>query len=129
MPIAADRLKLFALRHVWLLPILIAALWLRLASISVEHLYGDEAEYAIVARYLSREWDFLAYPDIAGMGAVPFVSQPPLILYLMALSMKLFGATDFAAILPSALFGAATAGVVYAIGHRLGGRLMALGGA
>lgn len=129
-----DRLKRFALTHVWLLPILLAALWLRLSGIGEEHLYGDEAEYSIVARYLSRDPTFLAYPDITGLGAVPFVSQPPLILYTMALSMKLLGATDFAAILPSILFGAATVAAVYAIGFRLGergasGRLMGLGAA
>jgi len=118
---AANRWKTFALAHVWLLPILLAALWLRLSGIAQEHLYGDEAEYAIVARYLSRDAMFLAYPDITGLGAVPFVSQPPLILYIMALSMKLFGATDFAALLPSVLFGVATVAVVYALGLRLGG--------
>ncbi|HUR68813.1 MAG TPA: glycosyltransferase family 39 protein [Candidatus Thermoplasmatota archaeon] len=123
----AARFKRSALTHLWLLPILLAALWLRVSGIMQEHLYGDEAEYAIVARYLSRDMTYLAYPDIASMGAVPFVSQPPLILYTMAISMKIFGATDFAALLPSILFGVATVGVVYAIGHRLGGRMMALG--
>lgn len=121
MPSAALRWKTFALAHVWLLPILLAALWLRLAGIGQEHLYGDEAEYAIVARYLSRDLTFLAYPDITGLGAVPFVSQPPLILYIMALSMKVFGPTDFAAIFPSVLFGVATVAAVYALGRRLGG--------
>lgn len=125
----AERWKQFALRHVWILPILLVALTLRLASIGEEHLYGDEAEYSIVARYLSRDWDFLAYPDITGLGAVPFVSQPPLILYIMAASMKLLGPTDFAAILPSILFGVATVAAVYALGNRLGGRLVGLGAA
>ena len=135
MPFAADRWKRFALAHVWLLPLLLGALWLRLSGIGQEHLYGDEAEYAIVARYLSRDPTFLAYPDITGLGAVPFVSQPPLILYLMAISMKIFGATDFAAIFPSVLFGVATVAATYAIGYRLGGganaggRLMGLGAA
>lgn len=122
-----DRWKQFALRHVWVLPILLVALILRVASIGEEHLYGDEAEYSIVARYLSRDWDYLAYPDITGLGAVPFVSQPPLILYTMAASMKLFGPTDFAAIFPSILFGVATVAAVYALGNRLGGRLVGLG--
>ena len=125
----ADGWKAAALRHVWLLPVLLAGLWLRLASLGQEHLYGDEAEYAIVARYLSRDATFLAYPAIEGMGPTPFVSQPPLVLYVMALSMKLFGATDFAAILPSVLFGAATIVAVYALGSRLGGRFVGLGAA
>ncbi|HET6405960.1 MAG TPA: glycosyltransferase family 39 protein [Candidatus Thermoplasmatota archaeon] len=129
MPFSADRLKRFALAHLWIVPILLVAFWLRLAGIGQEHLYGDEAEYAIVARYLARDFTYLAYPDIAGMGATPFVSQPPLILYTMALSMKLLGTTDFAAIFPSILFGVATVAAVYAIGMRLGGRLMGLGSA
>ena len=129
MPLSAERLKRFAITHVWILPILLAALWLRMAGIGTEHLYGDEAEYAIVARYLSRDLAYLAYPDITGMGAVPFVSQPPLVLYTMAFSMKIFGATDFAALLPSILFGAATVCAIYALGHRLGGKFLGIGAA
>lgn len=129
MPLTADRFKRFVITHVWILPILLAALWLRMAGLGNEHLYGDEAEYAIVARYLSRDMTYLAYPDITGMGATPFVSQPPLILYTMAISMKLFGATDFAALLPSILFGAATVVAIYALGHRLGGKFLGLGAA
>ncbi|HVM45662.1 MAG TPA: glycosyltransferase family 39 protein, partial [Candidatus Thermoplasmatota archaeon] len=129
MPFSAERLKRFILTHVWVIPILLIALWLRTASIGEEHLYGDEAEYSIVARYLSRDAFYLAYPDITGMGATPFVSQPPLILYIMAMSMKILGPTDFAAILPSILFGVATVGALYALGQRLGGRFMGLGAA
>lgn len=117
------------LQHVWLLPILLMAAWLRFAGLSNEHLYGDEAEYSIVARYLSRDPTYLAYPMLEGMGPTPFVSQPPLLLYLMAISMKIFGATDFAAILPTAILGVATVAVVYMLGNRLGGRMMALAAA
>jgi 4-amino-4-deoxy-L-arabinose transferase-like glycosyltransferase len=106
-----------------LVPIVLVALYLRLAGLGSQQLYGDEAEYAIVARYLSRDLAFLAYPAIEGFAAVPFVSQPPLVLYSMAFSMKIFGPTDFAAVLPSVLFGVATVLVVYALGARLSGRL------
>lgn len=128
-PVARPWWKRALLVHVYLLPLMLVALWLRVAGLGGEHLYGDEAEYAIVARYLSRDLTFLAYPDIADMGATPFVSQPPLILYVMAFSMKLLGATDVAAILPSALFGVATVAAVYATGYRLGGRLVGLSSA
>ena len=117
------------LRHAWLLPILAAALWLRLAGITTQHLYGDEAEYAIVARYLSRDLTFLAYPALEGFGPTPFVSQPPLILYVMALFMKVMGPTDLAAQLPSVLFGTATVAAAYFLGLRLGGRFMGIAGA
>lgn len=112
-----------------LAPVLLLAAYLRLAGLRDVFLYGDEAEYAIVARYLSRDLTFLAYPAIEGYGAVPFVSQPPIVLYAMAFSMKLFGATDWAAIFPSVVFGVATVAVVYGIGVRLSGRLAGLAGA
>lgn len=117
------------LRHVWLLPIVFAALWLRLSGITSQHLYGDEAEYAIVARYLSRDALFLAYPQMEGFGPTPFVSQPPLILYVMALFMKVMGPTDLAAQLPSVLFGTATCVVLYFLGLRLGSRFMGIAAA
>lgn len=121
--------KAWAVRHAWLLPIVLVATWLRFTGLSGSFLYGDEAEYSIVARYLSRDLTFLAYPTLEGWGPTPFVSQPPLILYAMAFSMKIFGPTDFAAILPSVLFGIATIIAVYALGDRLGGRLVALSSA
>jgi 4-amino-4-deoxy-L-arabinose transferase-like glycosyltransferase len=117
------------LKHAWLLPILAVALWLRLAGITQHHLYGDEAEYSIVARYLSRDWTFLSYPGIDPYSTAPFVSQPPLLLYVTALFMRVLGATDVAALLPPILFGAATVAVVYALGNRLGGRFVGLSAA
>lgn len=127
LPLAA--LKSFALRHAWVLPILGVAAWLRFSGISGRFLYGDEAEYAIVARYLSRDWTYLAYPAIEGMGALPFVSQPPLQLYIAALFMRVMGPTDLAVLLPPLLFGIATVAVVYAVGNRLGGKFVGLSAA
>lgn len=121
--------RAWALEHVWILPIVLVALWLRTTGLSGQFLYGDEAEYSIVARYLSRTWDYLAYPAIEGFGPVPFVSQPPLILYAMALSMKVLGPTDLAAVLPSIVLGTLTVLAVYALGRRLGGRFVGLGAA
>lgn len=114
------------MRHAWFAPILLVAVWLRVTGILGGFLYGDEAEYAIVARYLSRDFTFLAYPALEGFAPTPFVSQPPLILYLMAISMKVLGPTDLAAVLPSVLFGIATVVAVYALGNRLGGRFVGL---
>src|SRR5581483_10550535 len=117
------------LKHAWLLPILALALWLRLAGIGDHHLYGDEAEYAIVARYLSRDFLFLSYPAIDPFSTAPFVSQPPLLLYVTALFMRVMGPTDMAALLPPILFGTATVAVTYALGNRLGGRFVGLAAA
>lgn len=109
------------------LPLVLAlGAWLRLGRLETEHLFGDEAEYAIVARFLSNDLWALLYPSLTGPADAPFVSQPPLVLYLMGLSMRALGPTDLAAILPSALLGVASVAVVYAISWRLGGVLPAL---
>ena len=121
--------KAWALRHAWFAPVLLVAVWLRVTGLTSSFLYGDEAEYAIVARYLSRDFTFLAYPALEGFAPTPFVSQPPLILYMMAVSMKVLGPTDLAAILPSVVLGVGTVVAVYALGNRLGGRFMGLGAA
>lgn len=102
------------------------AAWLRFGRLGTEHLYGDEAEYAIVARSLSRDLLGLVYPTLSGQAVDPFVSQPPLVLYLMGFSMRALGPTDLAAILPSAILGVATVAVAYALAWRLGGWLPAL---
>src|ERR1051326_1860271 len=112
--------------HAWVLPIVAVALWLRTTGIGSHFLYGDEAEYAFVARYLSRDFLYLAYPAIEGFGPQPFVSQPPLLLYLQAIFMRIMGPTDLAALLPSILLGTGTVLAVYALGHRLGGRFVGL---
>lgn len=121
--------KAWAVHHAWVVPVVMLAAWLRFTGLGSHFLYGDEAEYSIVARYLSRDWTYLAYPAIESLGATPFVSQPPLLIYLMALSMRLFGTSELAAALPSLLLGTGTVLVVYALGHRLGGRFMGLSAA
>lgn len=117
------------LRHAWLLPLLAVAAFLRLWGISQHHLYGDEAEYSIVARYLSRDPLLLSYPQIDPFSIGPFVSQPPLLLYVSALFMRILGPTDLAALLPAALFGVGTVAVMYFLGCRLGGRFVGLAAA
>ena len=57
------------------------------------------------------------------------IPQPPLLLYTMAVFMKIMGPTDLAALLPFALLGIGTVAVVYGIGYRLGGRMMGLASA
>lgn len=125
-PTPAARLALRAARralpHIWLAPILLYGLWLRIAGLGATHLYGDEAEYAIVARHLSQHPFELRYPPLIGHEGSNFVSQPPLALYAMAFTMRMLGPTDVAAILPSVVTGLATIVVVYLLGLRLGGR-------
>lgn len=119
---SADRL-LQALRLHWPLGVVLAvAVLLRTANLFPTYFYGDDAEYAIVARSLSEDPRALAYPDLEGFGSFPFVSQPPLLIYLFALSSRIFGDVEIGAVLVSVLLGTATCGLVYALGLRLQGR-------
>jgi 4-amino-4-deoxy-L-arabinose transferase-like glycosyltransferase len=103
--------------------VLLLALVYRLTNLFPIFYYGDDAEYGIVARSLASDPRGLAYPDIEGFGAHPFVSQPPLVIYLFALAARLVGSVETGAVLVSVLLGAATCGLVYAIGVRVQGRI------
>lgn len=73
-----------------------------LAAVPLD-LYGDEAQYWIWARE----------------PAFGYYSKPPLVAWAIALSTALFGDGEFAVKLPSALFHAGTALVLYRIGRDL----------
>lgn len=77
-------------------------LWLGGAPID---LYGDEAQY----------WIWAQQP------AFGYYSKPPLVAWAIAASTALLGDGELAVKLPSALFHAATALVLYAVGRDLGG--------
>lgn len=109
-------------RHWPLLPGLALAAVLRLPDLPL-HLYGDDAEYAAVARSLAGNLVALAYPAIEGFGPQPFVSQPPVLLYLDAFAGWFVGPAK-GPVLVSALLGTATVAVVYALGVVVRGRAM-----
>jgi 4-amino-4-deoxy-L-arabinose transferase-like glycosyltransferase len=78
----------------------------------------DEAIYGVIARnLLSRPGLTLYY---AGQ---PWFEKPPLLFWLMAASSSLFGLTEFALRLPSALFGISAIALQYLAGRQLAGRL------
>jgi 4-amino-4-deoxy-L-arabinose transferase-like glycosyltransferase len=76
---------------------------------------SDEAMYASVGRWLARthEWFHLRYEGD------PFLYKPPLHFWLMALSIRVWGPTEFAVRFPSATFGMATLLLVYFAGKSL----------
>lgn len=76
----------------------------------------DEAIYAKVAKNMVRSGDYMVLRW--DPGAVWF-EKPPLYIWLAALSMKLFGITEFAARLPSALLGFFTIFVVYQLAKKM----------
>lgn len=120
-----DRTVRLARTH-WPLGVALAvALTVRVAYLFPIYFYGDDAEYATVAGYLANDPRYLGYPDIEDRGPHPFVSQPPLLLYLFAGAARITGSLETGPVLVSVLLGTATVGLVYAIGHRLDGRATA----
>jgi 4-amino-4-deoxy-L-arabinose transferase-like glycosyltransferase len=85
----------------------------------------DEAYYALVSRgiHLSNDWIHLTYFDTS------FYDKPPLYFWTTALFYRIFGVTEFASRLTSALAGVGVILCTYAIGKRLLGKTAALAGA
>lgn len=79
-------------------------------------LNGNEVLYAEIAREMLDTGDFVV-PHLNG---VPYLEKPPLFYWAISLAMRLFGPTEFAVRLPSALSALALFGVVIWFGHRLG---------
>jgi 4-amino-4-deoxy-L-arabinose transferase-like glycosyltransferase len=71
----------------------------------------DEAYYANVSREMLERGDFLL-PHLNGK---PWLEKPPLLYWTQAAAFVVFGKTEFAARLPSALAGAGTAVLVFAM--------------
>jgi 4-amino-4-deoxy-L-arabinose transferase-like glycosyltransferase len=84
----------------------------------------DEAIYGVVTRgVLSHPGPGLRY------GERLWFEKPPLAFWLMATSSSLFGLTEFALRLPSALFGIGAIVLQYLAGRRLGSRCAGVAGA
>lgn len=75
----------------------------------------DEATYAIVAREMVQSGHWL-HPTLGGQ---PFLFKPPLALWLMAASYRLFGISEWSSRFPLALLSALAAPLLYAVGREL----------
>lgn len=115
-------LRQHVLWHWPLFVVLLVAGILRFWSLWPAPLYGDDAEYVTVAYYLMQDPIRLQYPDLEGLGPQPFVSQPPLLLYLFAAMGSFVGDAATGALLVSAILGTATCGLLYALGVVCHGR-------
>jgi 4-amino-4-deoxy-L-arabinose transferase-like glycosyltransferase len=82
----------------------------------------DEGRYAEIPREMLERGDFIT----PTLNYVKYFEKPPLLYWLNAASMKLFGMNEFAARLPSALSGMATVLATYIIALRLFDRRTAL---
>jgi 4-amino-4-deoxy-L-arabinose transferase-like glycosyltransferase len=78
----------------------------------------DEAAYGEIAREMVASGDWVS-PTLNGK---PFDQHPPLGPWMMALSIKLFGATPLAVRLPNALLALVGLLITFSIGRRIAGR-------
>lgn len=97
--------------------LLAVAALVMLSRLGAGHLANfDDCYYAEKARQMLLTGDWLT-PRFSGMTRL---DNPPLFLWLIAACFRLFGQSDWAAILPSALSGVLCVGAVHALARRLG---------
>ncbi|MEP6885832.1 MAG: phospholipid carrier-dependent glycosyltransferase [Gammaproteobacteria bacterium] len=99
---------------------LLAALWL--ATLAARPLFNpDEGRYAVIPREMLSGGDWVV-PHLNGLA---YIEKPPLQYWATALSYRLFGASEFAARLYSALTALGTLYLVWLASGRLWGRAAA----
>ena len=81
--------------------------------------------YTAAAQAGSESWKALFYGSFDAANAIT-VDKPPASLWVMALSVRIFGLSSFAILMPQALMGVATVGVVFATVKRQFGPLAGL---
>lgn len=112
--------------------------WLRrfsvlllLASTAVLYLWSlDESGYAnsfysAAAQAGSQSWKAFFFGSLDAGNSIT-VDKPPAALWLMGLSVRIFGLSSWSILVPEALLGVATVGVVYAGVRRISGHPAAL---
>jgi 4-amino-4-deoxy-L-arabinose transferase-like glycosyltransferase len=77
--------------------------------------------YSAAVRSMSSSWHNFLYASFDPSGVMT-VDKPPLALWVQALSVKLFGFHSLSILVPQALMGVATVGLVYDLTRRLWGR-------
>ena len=96
--------------------IAIAALLLFVPFLGAVHLFDwDEINFAECAREMLATGDYFSVK----INFQPFWEKPPVFIWMQALSMSIFGITEFAARLPNAICGCITLLVFFNIGRKL----------
>lgn len=109
-------------RSRWVRP----ALVLLLAATALLYLWGlgssgwANTYYAAAAQAGTQDWKAWLFGSLDAGNAIT-VDKPPASLWLMALSGRLFGFSPFTMLLPQALMGVASVGVLYAAVRRVSG--------
>lgn len=96
--------------------LVILGLILFIPNLGLVHLFDwDEINFAEAAREMLVTGDYLN----VRIDFEPFHEKPPLFIWLQAVSMHIFGVSEFAARLPNALIGIITIQVLFYMGRKL----------
>ncbi|HLT62863.1 MAG TPA: glycosyltransferase family 39 protein, partial [Microlunatus sp.] len=104
----------------------IGSLALLLVGTAVLYLWGLTASgyansfYAAAAQAGAQDWVAFLYGSLDPANSIT-VDKPPASLWLMALSVRLFGLSPASILVPQALLGVATVGLLYATVRRTSG--------
>lgn len=99
--------------------ILFAATALQVATAALPDIFDElPGQYAGTSREMAESGSWL----VPTLGGVPRLQKPPLVYWITAASLSLFGRNEFAARLPTALAMAGIMLVTFAMGARLYGR-------
>lgn len=109
--------------YTWHYLITLAGALLFIPFLGKVHLFDwDEINFAECAREMLITGDY----SRVQLNFQPFWEKPPLFIWLQALSMHIFGVTEFAARLPDALCGIVTLNVIYYAGRKVNGHSFAM---
>src|ERR1700749_441250 len=115
-----DRLRAVPLPRPELAALLVLAAVLYLWSLSKNGWANDY--YAAAVRSMAGSWHDFLYGSFDAKGLMT-VDKPPLALWVEALSAKLFGFNSLAILVPQALMGVASVGLLYDLTRRHFGRV------
>jgi len=108
-----------------LLGLLVLALVLNLWALD-RNGYANEY-YSAAVRSMTQSWHAFLYGSFDASGVMT-VDKPPLALWVQALSARAFGFSAWSMLVPQALMGAATVGLVYDLTRRNFGRVAGTAG-
>ena len=108
------RITDFSLKRLSILVLIISST-IFLSRLYEPSLSGDSVKYALIGKTMLKEGNFL-FPHL---GEEPYYKKPPLFFWLIAASFKVFGFNEFAARLPSALFGVLSSLLLFLLSYRI----------
>src|SRR4051794_25900578 len=116
---ARPRARALSLPHPELLALLALAALLNLWGLSINGMANEY--YSGAVRSMASSWHAFFYGSVDPAGVMT-VDKPPLALWVQALSVRTFGFNSLAMLVPQALMGVASAGLVYDLVRRRFGR-------